>query len=111
MLFAGHVRVESIDGKFAPNRSPADDQFYSKPNFRFRSEPLDALGDNWVLGFVWERFLNGFGLQFPIWVLVCGTTAAALAVLLPSWRFSLRTMLIATTLVAVALGLVGYAIQ
>jgi hypothetical protein len=45
------------------------------------------------------------GRVVPIWILVLSTVALAL---LPwiRWRFSLRTLLIATTLVALGLGLV-----
>ena len=48
---------------------------------------------------------HGVGLAVPYWWLVWPTS---LLVMLPwiHWRFSLRTLLIATTLVAVVLGLI-----
>jgi membrane protein DedA with SNARE-associated domain len=50
-------------------------------------------------------------VRFPHWfaVLVVAATAFGFALPWPSFRFSLRTMLIATTLVAVVLGLVVWA--
>jgi hypothetical protein len=53
----------------------------------------------------------GLGQNVPYWVLV--TTMAVLAPLpwLPIYRFSLRTLLIATTAVAVVLGLIVYLLR
>jgi hypothetical protein len=47
-------------------------------------------------------------LVCPHWLLIAGFTAVAVAPWI-HWRFSLRTLLIATTLVAVGLGLFVYA--
>ena len=61
-----------------------------------------------VLGFYFERRPSGFRLDLPSWFLVLlGICIAAVPWLryVPR-RFSLRTLLIATTLVAVVLGLV-----
>jgi len=51
------------------------------------------------------------GIAAPFWLLVPLTVALSFASWLPWWskRFSLRTLLIATTLVAVVLGLVVWA--
>ena len=49
-------------------------------------------------------------LHFPIWLPVVVAVTFAVVPWLP-WRFSLRTLLIATTLVAVALGLIVYAVR
>ncbi len=60
-----------------------------------------------ALGYRFNRDPNGIdvGLQFPHWWLVAiAVTFAALPWL--SLRFSLRTLLIATTLVAVGLGII-----
>ncbi len=50
-------------------------------------------------------------IRFPHWfaVLVAGGLALAIGIRLPSRRFSIRTMLIATTLIAVVLGLAVWA--
>jgi hypothetical protein len=53
---------------------------------------------------------GGHGFVFPLWILLT-LPAAVVAVAWAPWsgRFSLRTLLIATTLVAVVLGLAVYA--
>jgi hypothetical protein len=76
------------------------------------------LASNANAGLNW-RGLFGFGLShspdvqfvsFPHWFLVLLSAAFATAPWL-HWRFSLRTLLIATTLVAVVLGAVIYAVR
>jgi hypothetical protein len=61
-------------------------------------------------GFSWRHVpsLGTLRIQIPYWPLFVATAAAAT---FPgvAWRFSLRTLLIATTLVAVLLGLIVYA--
>jgi hypothetical protein len=63
-------------------------------------------------GWLWEyRSLptqSSLKIVVPFWlpVLATGATGAAACVPWIRWRFSLRTLLIATTLVAVALGVV-----
>jgi hypothetical protein len=66
---------------------------------------------NDILGFYFEPLPKGFRLDVPFWFssLVCMTFA-----ILPwrqqiDWRFRLRTLLIATTLVAVVAGLAVWA--
>jgi hypothetical protein len=59
------------------------------------------------LGFGFNRFPGGWALVVPFWFPV--TLAASLTALLgmeSRWRFSLRTLLIAITLVALTLGLI-----
>jgi hypothetical protein len=60
---------------------------------------------------IWER--RGHGAMFPYWflVLVFGGLAISPWTTRPKLRFSLRTLLIATTLVAVALGLIVWAVR
>ena len=62
------------------------------------------------LRFRWYFQPNVWVLVMPHWflVLVVATLSA-----LPwfRWRFSLRTLLIVTTLIAVALGAIGYAVR
>ena len=71
------------------------------------SGPADPFYDNDILGFYFKRTPNGLRLDIPYWFIVLLSTAIAAAPWLPWWpkRFSLRTLLIATTLVAVGLGL------
>jgi hypothetical protein len=74
----------------------------------------------WTTSFAQPQFF-GFGflrralslsVVFPIWssVVLCVVFAIAPWALQLRWRFSLRTLLIATTLVAVVLGLIVYAV-
>ena len=61
-----------------------------------------------VLGFYFKRMQSGFRLDLPFWFAMLFSTSFAIV---PwrrqiNWRFSLRTLLIATTLIAVVLGLV-----
>jgi hypothetical protein len=55
----------------------------------------------------------GSGIRIPFWILVPSSAALAFVPWLPWWstRFSLRTLLIVTTLVAVALGVVVWMIR
>ncbi len=71
-----------------------------------------AKPDN-AFGFEAKRFASGFSITVPQWFLT--STIAALAAV-PwirklKWHFSLRTLLIATTLVAVMLGVVVLAVK
>jgi hypothetical protein len=59
----------------------------------------------------WEVSRTGrFFVYLPHWFPVTILTAFAIAPWVP-WRFSLRTLLIATTLVAVVLGLIVWAVR
>jgi hypothetical protein len=63
-------------------------------------------------GFRWRRVpsLGTLQIQLPYWPLFVGTAALAA---FPGvvWRFSLRTLLIATTLLAMVLGLAVWAVR
>jgi hypothetical protein len=79
----------------------------------------DGMGDEFIYpsGY-WKMRFNGVrvvptgprGIAIPYWLLVSLLLLAAGAPWL-SWRFSLRTLLSATTLLAVVLGLVVWAIK
>jgi hypothetical protein len=63
--------------------------------------------DKNILGFYLERTPRLLRLDVPFWFIVLISLALAAAPWLRTrWRFSLRTLLLATTLVAVVLGLV-----
>ena len=57
-----------------------------------------------------DYVLRGKGWKFPIWLLVSASFLVAAVPWLPWWstRFSLRTLLIVTTLIAVGLALIMY---
>ena len=96
-------------------------KLYSPPVDPFPSESIhDELTKQKPLEFVPVETLTGFyfrwesasfwGVQFPYWF---PATLSALFTVLPWFgrpiRFRLRTLLIATTLVAVALGVIAWA--
>jgi hypothetical protein len=92
-----HSECNSSSGKlaFALKRSPA--QVSRLPEYEFA-------------GFQTVNQSGRLAIQMPLWFPVLLTTVlAALPWCRWSKRFSLRTLLIATTLVALALGLVVYA--
>ena len=64
--------------------------------------------DKNILGFYFERTPQGMELDVPYWFMVLTGMAVTTAPWIRhlGWRFSLRTLLIATTLVAVVLGIV-----
>jgi hypothetical protein len=56
--------------------------------------------------FEWLFFQGNFVLSFPCWLPILFLAAAGPAPMWLRWHFSLRTLLIATTLVALVLGLI-----
>jgi hypothetical protein len=68
--------------------------------------------DSGGLGFRWDAFANGWLVAVPVWL---PTTISAAIAVIPwmRWtkRFSLRTLLVATTAVALFLGAVIYAVR
>jgi len=81
------------------------------PQWEFRSLSLDELAEERIelpttgLGFYAWLESNYWGIRLPHWFLVLLTSTLATLPWLRS-RFSVRTLLIATTLVAVVLGVV-----
>jgi hypothetical protein len=73
-------------------------------------ERFQAEFDKNVLGFYSERTPSGLILDVPYWFLLLLSIAAAVAPWRRQlrWQFSLRTLLVATTIVAVMLGLIVY---
>jgi hypothetical protein len=57
-----------------------------------------------------RQLLGGFELVLPHWFVV-GIVATLTSIPWLRWQFSLRTLLIATTLVAALLGLIAYAVR
>ena len=104
-------KVSWIVGRPRPSRQ--------KPRFEMRSIPIalaiaemegmePALPEGHsASSFTTERWRDSFGMVLPYWFLIlCVLVLAAVPWLPLSKRFSLRTLLIATTLIAVVLGLV-----
>jgi hypothetical protein len=68
-------------------------------------------GHSFPAGLVTMGGIAFFGVPFiPYWTLVLASAATATITLLPN-RFSLRTLLIATTLIAVALAVIVYGLR
>jgi hypothetical protein len=81
--------------------------WYIRPAGEWRGRIFDetdgagALSD---LGFGWRFGWTGFHLTFPHWSLATGFAALA-AIFTRRWQFSLFTLLVAMTLIAVMLGI------
>src|SRR4051794_12081438 len=73
--------------------------------------PIGGLDEAYA-GFLFQRLTDGFFLSLPYWFLVPVSAMCGWLPWLP-WtrRFGLRTLLIATTLVAVVLGLAVYTMK
>jgi hypothetical protein len=67
----------------------------------------DSTGSHHFMGSGWNVFANGWEISLALWwpVLISGVLATA-AWTRQKWQFSLRTFLIAMTLVAAVLGLI-----
>jgi hypothetical protein len=98
----GHVVVGVVGKEPAARWEPFKIE-HSAIEGRFKT-----LFDNDVLGFYFERKPGELRFDVPHWFLVLlGMMTAAAAWRHEKWRFSLRTLLIATTLLAVALGILA----
>jgi hypothetical protein len=111
-----HICCRSINGFVVAMTLPAQTVTTSYIDFSFSSgdtKPLDIGTTNTWSGFIFDWHASDFWwLQVPYWFLV---TIPALCAALP-WlrqrkRFSLRTLLFATTVVAVVLGFAVYAMR
>ena len=86
------------------------------PSIMFGEPPLDVwiTYDQGLLDVSSQSVVPGgslrWGFELPLWQAILPAAAIAVAPWLPR-RFSLRTLLIGTTLVAVVLGLVVWAIR
>jgi hypothetical protein len=81
----------------------------SKPMIDPVNAEKDILNYHKSMGFGWGDQWGQRFLMAPHWFVAVLMGAIGGLPWLP-WRFSLRTLLIATTLVAVALGLIGYVV-
>jgi hypothetical protein len=98
----GQARLINIETNFGLVRvgvtaepSPFGDNDGTWSFDRFRAAPENVRSFDW----------NGVYLTLPYWFILA-LTASLAAIPWIRWRFSLRTLLIATTLVAVVLGLI-----
>ena len=88
--------------------SPSRTTLQNRPHFErmwYKNRPDEY---EYITPFRWDRRPEGTLITVPVW---CCQSVLLLLAAMPwlHWRFSLRTLLIATTLVAVGLGLAVYA--
>src|SRR3954447_11081309 len=97
-LFREHRNSPTDFSRWGANSAPAEEMAIS-----LEKSPMPKR--RCALGFELMNYWNPFAFAIPSWFLV---PASLLAAVLPwiSWRFTLRSLLIATTLVAVVLGLI-----
>jgi hypothetical protein len=97
----GLLLAADVDSAWSYREFPADE-------FQSSSELEKEFGYRTMLGFVKYRKNPGsFRIRVPYWFLF-SLSAVFAAIPWLRWRFSLRTLLIATTLVAVGLGVIVY---
>jgi|SRR4051794_24090925 hypothetical protein len=120
-----YVYVESLMGRFHYSRSTQAAGAPLRPAIPWRAfhQPIsdsdltprmsDSQGSTHILGFGWNVWGNGWEISASLWslVLISGVLAAAPWARHLRWRFTLRTLLIATTLIAVVLGAIVYAVR
>ena len=98
------IEIKSADGKFHLYRFSSDGKAF------FNLESLSyAEGDHAFASNTWDSF-DSWYIVIPDWFATLATACLAAIPWLPH-RFSLRTLLIATTLVAVVLGLIVWMSQ
>jgi hypothetical protein len=90
-------------------------EMLSMPELHFESFPFDPRQTDWrdetFAGFGHSRLGTFRGLYFPLWFLAATSLGlAALFAFKRAWRYSLRAILVATTLLAAILGLAVYAV-
>ena len=93
---------------FVVNSTKGQLQFYYQPMSRFPSQPSSwGFGTTMAAGRLFQNNVQSTSLFVPYW---CPALLAATGAFLPyaRIRFSLRTMLIATTLIALVLGLTAW---
>jgi hypothetical protein len=107
-LFAVGSMYGTIAFSFQPG-GDAEEQLL--PQFCRVQRPLDPSLKS-IKSFALDANANITSIRFPIWLLIALVTAiGTVAWLRFSWRFSLRRLIIATTLVAIALGAIVLAIR
>jgi hypothetical protein len=104
----GVVSVGAARGTAAFVREPfSGDQ----EGWYFANNPIVILSDEWPKpSFGTNHGPTHDAVFLPVWFAVVLTAAFAAAPWL-RWRYSLRSLLLATTLIAVVLGLICYAVQ
>lgn len=99
--------IDSVGGQLMVEEEIA----FSVPDW-MASSTAELLGSyiRWTTFVADGATSRGIGTAIPDWLLVFSTAVLAASPWLP-WRFSLRTLLIATTLVAVLLGTIVWMVR
>jgi hypothetical protein len=110
-VYSVEGRLEAINAMFVESSGVSNDSYYV-PN-RFQWVPYDFESESFAnrLGFHFQWWSRSVWIvAIPYWFLaaLAGVFAAAPWMRPLEWRYSLRTLLIATTLVAVVLGIVSF---
>ncbi len=82
------------------------DPFQNKPTYRHGWEFWSCAASYDSPSFVWTSSSNSLAVQAPFWCIIIPTISFIIVGFFPPSKFSLRTLLIAMTLIAVLLGLI-----
>jgi hypothetical protein len=101
---SGHILLSSEESSYVSEEiSIVHEKIDPETTRRFKEN---------VLGFVLEHFDNGISIAIPFWLPLLTIIATTVAPWIRwSKQFTLRTLLIATTLVALVLGAIVYAVR
>jgi len=121
-----YSRYDSVGARVSSNRLVCANSYWGKlelvavdtrawpndPQFHWKSYAASSMPTipTWYFGSTVFRQPGGM-VSLRYWLLALTTAALAATATITHWRFSLRTMLIATTLVAVGLGWIVYALR
>lgn len=110
---AGTAFVGSAEGKIVVFSSPEKDPQAGDSRWELKKFPMNTIPTRARISTpTWSFVSNRFNTEvtFPHWFLATLCAILAPASCLP-WRFTVRTLLIATTLVALALGLIVWTLH
>jgi hypothetical protein len=110
-VFYGCVGAEFLNRSDRTSTLPHRPIRFTSRSTGDRTIPILRKAHPPILGFQWRFVPGGSTVYIPFWFLtsIVAIVAAISAAPWLRWRFSLRSLLIATTLVAVALGLAVWA--
>jgi hypothetical protein len=104
----GMLSIERCEGSATPTGHFGWSLLTTEP---MRREPLPGAPLSHRLGFSYFSFEDGWSVAVPHWFLAASSLGlAALFAFKRTWRYSLRTILVATTLLGGLLGLAVYAV-
>jgi hypothetical protein len=103
------LQANSIDGRMiCSSFPPSQDSYWLRSWIGLRNAELVNPAAANIVGIDLKPFSSGYALIVPDWLLILLSAALGILPWL-RWRFSLRTLVIATTLFAVVLGVIIWA--